>query len=142
MFLRTQDPTLAYIEIDTFSLACDTSLLLTRSWPRYFLTRRDFFWPKGKKLKILAFLGNIFQTQTIDGWPDLTQVKKSWPLPITLWQTSIFLHFGLIKASFSPKALRLKIGQEVQLDNTSTFIYLLQRTLHTISNKKWKLFKS
>jgi len=29
-----------------------------------------FFDPKGKKLKILAFLGEIFQTQTIDGLPN------------------------------------------------------------------------
>jgi len=40
-------------------------------------TRRYFFDPKGKKLKNLTFLGEIFQiqiqTQTIDGWPDLGQ---------------------------------------------------------------------
>jgi len=28
------------------------------------LARRDFYDPKGKKLKILRFLGEIFQTQT------------------------------------------------------------------------------
>jgi len=35
-------------------------------------TRRDFFDPKGKKLKIFTFLGEIFQTQTktIDSRPD------------------------------------------------------------------------
>jgi len=38
-------------------------------------TRRDFFWLEGKKLKNLTFLGEIFQTQTIDGLPDPTQVK-------------------------------------------------------------------
>jgi len=35
-------------------------------------TQRDFFDPKGKKLKNLTFLGEIFQTQTIDGLPDPT----------------------------------------------------------------------
>jgi len=33
-------------------------------------TRRYFFDPKGKKLKNLTFLVEIFQTQTLDGWPD------------------------------------------------------------------------
>jgi len=30
-------------------------------------TQRDFFDPKGKKLKNLGFLGEIFKTQTKDG---------------------------------------------------------------------------
>jgi len=45
----------------------------TRPWPGYFLTWPEeiFFDPKGKKLKNLMFLGELFQiqTQTIDGWP-------------------------------------------------------------------------
>jgi len=31
---------------------------------------QDFFWPRGKKLKNLGFLGEIFQTQTKDGSPN------------------------------------------------------------------------
>jgi len=31
------------------------------------MTVKDFFDPKGKKLKSLGFLGEIFQTQTKDG---------------------------------------------------------------------------
>jgi len=51
---------------------------LTRLWPGwYFLTwpKDIFFDPKGKKLKNLMFLGEIFQiqTQTLNGWPDLTR---------------------------------------------------------------------
>jgi len=41
-------------------------------------TQRDFFDLKGKKLKNLVFLGEIFQnqTQTIDCWPDSTRATK------------------------------------------------------------------
>jgi len=57
----------------------------TRLWPGYFLTRPEaiFFDPKGKKLKNLTFLGEIFRilTQTINGWPDPTQATKNWPDP-------------------------------------------------------------
>jgi len=52
----------------------------TRLWPGYFLTqpkeifltRRFFFWHKGKTIENLTFLGETFQTQTqtINGWPD------------------------------------------------------------------------
>jgi len=56
----------------------------TRLWPGYYSTRSEeiFFDPKEKKL---TFLGEIFQilTQTINGWPDPTQVKNIWPRPIT-----------------------------------------------------------
>jgi len=59
----------------------------TRLWPRYFPTRPKaiFFYPKGKKLKNLTFLGEIFkiQIQTIKVWPDPTRVKKFWTGPIT-----------------------------------------------------------
>jgi len=59
----------------------------TRLWPGYFPTRPEaiFFYRKGKKLKILTFLGEIFQilTQTINGWPNPTRVKIFWPGPIT-----------------------------------------------------------
>jgi len=34
------------------------------------VTWQDFFDPKGKKFKILGFLGEIFQTQAKDGRPD------------------------------------------------------------------------
>jgi len=94
----------------------DPSLLLTRSnnkrptrlWPGYFLTRPEeiFFAPKGKKLKNLTFLGEIFkiQTQTINGWPDPTRVKNFWPGPITnfyqdwSWSlsSSYFSRFGVM----------------------------------------------
>jgi len=38
-------------------------------WVLFNPTQRDFFDPKGKNMKILTFLGEIFQiqTQTIDG---------------------------------------------------------------------------
>jgi len=56
-----------------------------RLWPGYFLTqpKEIFFDPKGKKLKNLTFLGEIFkiQTQTINGWPNLTRSTKNWPKP-------------------------------------------------------------
>jgi len=50
----------------------DQGIFLT--WPdEIFLTR------KGKKLKILVFLGEIFQTQnqTKDDWPELSRKKIS-----------------------------------------------------------------
>jgi len=45
-------------------------------WPGYFLTWLEeiFFDPKGKKLENLMFLGEIFQTQTMNGWPDPDQI--------------------------------------------------------------------
>jgi len=79
----------------------------TRLQPKYFPTQPEeiFFDTKGKKLKILTFLGEIFQiqTQTINGRPDpshkkLTRVKNFWPGPITIQNTSrefisqIFIH--------------------------------------------------
>jgi len=43
------------------------------------LTRPEdiFFDPKGEKLKNFTFLGEIFQiqTQTINGWPDMTRTE-------------------------------------------------------------------
>jgi len=56
-------------------------------------TKRYFFVPKGKELKNLRFLGEIFQTQTqtIDGWPNLTRVKNIWSGPITTSWPPIFL---------------------------------------------------
>jgi len=57
----------------------------TRLRPGYFPTRPEeiFFDPKGKKLKNLTFLGEIFRilTQTINGWPDPTRAIKNWPDP-------------------------------------------------------------
>jgi len=56
----------------------------TRLWPLYFLTQTEniLFDPKGKKLKSLGFLVEIFQTQ-----PNLIQTPKkndvSQPGPIT-----------------------------------------------------------
>jgi len=54
-------------------------------WPGYFLTwpKAIFFDPRGKKLKNLTFLGEIFeiQTQAINGWPNPTQATKNWPDP-------------------------------------------------------------
>jgi len=40
-----------------------------------------FFDPKGKKLKNLGFLGEIFWTQTKDGWPDPSNKKLTQPDP-------------------------------------------------------------
>jgi len=56
--------------------------------PRYFLTRPEdiFFDPKGKKLKNLKFLGEIFQIQMADP----TWVKKFWPGPITAYQDQLY----------------------------------------------------
>jgi len=68
-------------------------------WPRYFLIRpKDNFWRKKKKNEKFEFLGEIFktQTQTKDGWPDLsskkidpTRVKKFWPRPIATFCLSL-----------------------------------------------------
>jgi len=51
--------------------------------PGTFRPEEIFFDPKGKKLKNLTFLGEIFQiqTQTLNGWPDLTRATKIWPNP-------------------------------------------------------------
>jgi len=53
--------------------------------PRYFATRPEeiFFDLKGKKLKNLTFLGEIFQIQTqiINGWPDPSHKKLTRPDP-------------------------------------------------------------
>jgi len=61
----------------------------TRLWPGYCPTWPEaiFFDPKGKKLKYLMFLGEIFQilTQIINGWPDPTRVKNFCPGPITIF---------------------------------------------------------
>jgi len=56
----------------------------TRLWLEYFLTWPEdiFFDPKGKNLKKLAFLREIFQTQTKDGRSDPTRATKidpTWP---------------------------------------------------------------
>jgi len=44
----------------------------THLWPGCFLTQPEdiFFDLRVKKLKNLMFLGKIFQTQTMNGWPD------------------------------------------------------------------------
>jgi len=56
-------------------------------WPNL----KRLFWPKGKKLKNLGFLVEIFQTQTRtkDGWHDPTWVKNFCPGHITI---KILLH--------------------------------------------------
>jgi len=58
--------------------------------PRYFLTQPEeiIFDPKGKILKNLTFLGEIFQiqTQTINGWPDPTRPDPTQPEPQKLTQ--------------------------------------------------------
>jgi len=66
------DPTQAY-----FSTAVNKSQ--TRLWPKYFLTQPDviFLNQRGKRLKNLEFLGEIFQTQTKDGWLDVTRATKN-----------------------------------------------------------------
>jgi len=54
-------------------------------WPGYFLTKPEkiFFEPKGKKMKNLTFLGEIFQTQTIRWLTKPDPVQIFWPRPIT-----------------------------------------------------------
>jgi len=52
------------------------------------LTRRDFFLPEGKKFENLMFLREIFQTQTIDGWPKTG--KKFYPDPSRTRKTHFF----------------------------------------------------
>jgi len=47
-----------------------------RGWPAFDPTQRDFFDPKEKKLKYLTYLREIFQTQTINGWPYLIQNEQ------------------------------------------------------------------
>jgi len=65
-----------------------------RHWTGYFLTQpEEIFFIRRKKMKNLGFLGEIFKTQTLDGWLyptrseqqkfDQTWVKKSWCEPIT-----------------------------------------------------------
>jgi len=60
----------------------------TRPYWAYFWPIFDSgtFWPKGKKIFKMAFLVEIFQTQTQikNGWPDPTRVKNFWPGPITV----------------------------------------------------------
>jgi len=53
-------------------------------------TQRDFFWHIGKKLKNLTFLGEIFQiqTQTINGWPDLTRSTIEIKIQVYSWPIS------------------------------------------------------
>jgi len=57
----------------------------TRLLPEYFPTQPEeiFFDPKGKKLKNLTFLGEIFQIQTqiINGWPNPSHKKLTQPDP-------------------------------------------------------------
>jgi len=52
-----------------------------RGRPAFDPTLRNFFWPEGQNLKNLMYLGKNFQiqTQTINGWPDLTRATKNWP---------------------------------------------------------------
>jgi len=79
------------VSLITQPLLCFLHLYLTQNWS---LERRDgrwpdrmrFVWPEGKKLKILKFLGEIFQTQTHTKvtkfcWPDPSNKKiaLTWP---------------------------------------------------------------
>jgi len=76
-------------------------------WLGYFLTqpKEVFFWPVGKKLKNLRFLGEIFQIQTqiINGWPDLGQkflIRIGFSQFLLLWLvrvTHLWLKFGFAK---------------------------------------------
>jgi len=67
-------------------------------WPGPITTTRAYFWPtvnkkptqsdeiffdpdEEKKLTNLGFLGEIFQTQTKDGWLDPTSATKNWLNP-------------------------------------------------------------
>jgi len=74
---------------------------LTRLWPGYFLTQPDkiFLIRRAKNWKILWFFGEIFQTQTKDGWPDpntknLTQPEncrggQNWWVQFFLWPSNL-----------------------------------------------------
>jgi len=89
----------------------------TRLQPGYFPTQPEeiFIDPKGKKLKNLTFLGQIFQiqTQTINGWPDPTRPdpsrkkltrpnpgQKFWPKPITNLYWWVWVKPGLGQVIF------------------------------------------
>jgi len=50
---------------------------LSTFWPE----QKRIFDLKRKKMKNLAFLGEIFQTQTKDGWPSPTWATKNWSDP-------------------------------------------------------------
>jgi len=86
----------------------------TRLWTGCFLTLPDdiFFYPKGKLLKNLIFLGEIFQihTQTKDGWPDPTRATIIWPDPTRvknfcfLWPATLLLFNGLLLKAESKKS--------------------------------------
>jgi len=54
----------------------------TQLWPGYFLIRpEEIFLTRRVKIEKLTFSGEIFQTQTIYGWPNPTWVKNFDPDP-------------------------------------------------------------
>jgi len=78
---------------------------LTSLWPSYFLTqpKEIIFDPDGIKLENLTFSGEIFKTQTLDGWPNLTRATKNWLDPgqkILIWTHHPFLEI-VIKRVYS-----------------------------------------
>jgi len=101
----------------------------TRLWPGHFPTRPEaiFFDPKGKKLKNLMFLGEIFQilAQTINGWPVPTRPGSkifdpdpslceglSSPVHIPVLQLTIWLRF-LDKCGAIKKQVQFKLSRQV-----------------------------
>jgi len=81
-------------------------------WPRYFPTRPKaiFFYPKGKKLKNLTFLGEIFQilTQTINGWSDPTRPEPQ-KIDPTQPGSKFFDPDPSLVECLSPKTARVKM---------------------------------
>jgi len=98
----------------------------TRPWRGYFLTRPEeiFFDPKVKKMKNLTFLGEIFQTQTIDGWPNLIRVKIFWPGPITRFTEKERLNSKLASFIFISIFTMAWFESECHLSVCHTFIKL------------------
>jgi len=76
-------------------------------------TQRDFFNPTGNKLKNLGFLGEIFQTQTKDGWPNPTRPEQQKIDPVLL----------LIKEKLEQimMAFYLAIGMVTNIEKTELF---------------------
>jgi len=111
---------------------------LTRLWPWYFLTQtwKGFFYPKGRKLKILTFSGGNFPNpnlyrpnQSNKNWPNLGQKCLSRthhyhnPLPWIEAQGIIYLfwlYMALFKVSGSPGSRVASAGIKYCIDCFTT----------------------
>jgi len=125
-------------------------------WPGYFNSdpiRRDFLDPKGKKLKNLMFLGEIFQTQTqtMDGWPNLTRATKNWPYPTHVkkfWPRPITMrdcHLTLrpVKKKRHPNSISLSDGHWLHWQSCigSTIWTKFHSWVKKHQLKRWPLMK-